>query len=183
VRSALHTNDAPKAITRLTEMGIEPFLVASALDCVVAQRLARTLCPHCKRRTLLAAQVLRDSGFVASFDLEAYAPGAGMWLEVSSVMSNQRGLGVLSSPNAYVRTAMACACRAWKGQWAPISDTSVQATYVSISTVFVKSTSSARGHSCREPAYARRAAPPRASHAVTISPATGPLRPILSVGA
>jgi len=48
VLSTLHTNDAPSAITRLTEMGIEPFLVGSALDCVVAQRLARKLCDRCK---------------------------------------------------------------------------------------------------------------------------------------
>jgi type IV pilus assembly protein PilB len=48
VLSTLHTNDAPSALTRLTEMGIEPFLVASALDCVVAQRLARKLCDKCK---------------------------------------------------------------------------------------------------------------------------------------
>ena len=50
VLSTLHTNDAPSAITRLIEMGIEPFLIASAIECVVAQRLARTLCPHCKKR-------------------------------------------------------------------------------------------------------------------------------------
>jgi type IV pilus assembly protein PilB len=49
VLSTLHTNDAATSITRLIEMGIEPFLVASALDCVVAQRLVRVLCPHCKR--------------------------------------------------------------------------------------------------------------------------------------
>jgi len=48
VLSTLHTNDAPSAITRLTEMGIEPFLVSSALDCVLAQRLARRLCSKCK---------------------------------------------------------------------------------------------------------------------------------------
>jgi len=48
VLSTLHTNDAPSAVTRLTEMGIEPFLVGSALDCVVAQRLARRLCGKCK---------------------------------------------------------------------------------------------------------------------------------------
>ncbi len=48
VLSTLHTNDAPSAVTRLTEMGIEPFLVGSALDCVLAQRLARRLCPKCK---------------------------------------------------------------------------------------------------------------------------------------
>ncbi|MBD9700371.1 Flp pilus assembly complex ATPase component TadA [Flavimobilis sp. GY10621] len=48
VLSTLHTNDAPSAVTRLVEMGIEPFLVGSALDCVVAQRLARKLCDKCK---------------------------------------------------------------------------------------------------------------------------------------
>ncbi len=50
VLSTLHTNDAPSAITRLIEMGIEPFLVGSALDCVVAQRLARRLCEKCKEQ-------------------------------------------------------------------------------------------------------------------------------------
>ncbi len=48
VLSTLHTNDAPSSITRLTEMGIEPFLVGSAVDCVLAQRLARQLCEKCK---------------------------------------------------------------------------------------------------------------------------------------
>ncbi len=74
VLSTLHTNDAPSAITRLIEMGIEPFLVASAIDCVVAQRLARTLCAHCKRRTIIPAEVLRNHGFRAQFDVEAYEP-------------------------------------------------------------------------------------------------------------
>jgi type IV pilus assembly protein PilB len=50
VLSTLHTNDAPSAITRLIEMDIEPFLVGSALDCVVAQRLARRLCERCKEQ-------------------------------------------------------------------------------------------------------------------------------------
>jgi type IV pilus assembly protein PilB len=48
VLSTLHTNDAPSAVTRLTEMGIEPFLVGSSVDCVVAQRLSRRLCDWCK---------------------------------------------------------------------------------------------------------------------------------------
>ncbi|HEY8584457.1 MAG TPA: ATPase, T2SS/T4P/T4SS family, partial [Capillimicrobium sp.] len=74
VLTTLHTNDAPTAITRLVEMGIEPFLVASAIDCVVAQRLARVLCSSCKRRTLLSADLLREHGFAASFDVEAYEP-------------------------------------------------------------------------------------------------------------
>jgi type IV pilus assembly protein PilB len=74
VLSTLHTNDAPSAISRLIEMGIEPFLVASAIDCVVAQRLARTLCSHCKKRTIIPAAILRDHGFAAQFDMEAYDP-------------------------------------------------------------------------------------------------------------
>ncbi|TIC78913.1 GspE/PulE family protein [Nocardioides sp. GY 10127] len=48
VLSTLHTNDAPSAVTRLVEMGIEPFLVGSALSCIVAQRLCRSLCPRCR---------------------------------------------------------------------------------------------------------------------------------------
>ncbi|PZS33121.1 MAG: type II secretion system protein GspE [Pseudonocardiales bacterium] len=48
VLSTLHTNDASSALTRLVEMGIEPFLVGSAIDCVLAQRLARRLCVRCK---------------------------------------------------------------------------------------------------------------------------------------
>ncbi|MGA9285585.1 MAG: GspE/PulE family protein [Solirubrobacteraceae bacterium] len=75
VLSTLHTNDAPSAITRLVEMGIEPFLVASALDCVLAQRLARMLCANCKKRTIVPAEVLRENGYKALVDLEAYEPG------------------------------------------------------------------------------------------------------------
>jgi type IV pilus assembly protein PilB len=74
VLSTLHTNDAPSAITRLTEMGIEPFLVASAIDCVLAQRLARMLCANCKQRTIVPAEVLRENGYKALVDLEAYEP-------------------------------------------------------------------------------------------------------------
>ncbi|MHB1809490.1 MAG: GspE/PulE family protein [Solirubrobacteraceae bacterium] len=74
VLSTLHTNDAPSAITRLIEMGIEPFLVASALHCIVAQRLVRTLCSSCKQRTIVPAQALRENGYKAIVDLEAYEP-------------------------------------------------------------------------------------------------------------
>ena len=74
VLSTLHTNDAPTAITRLVEMGIEPFLVASAIDCVVAQRLCRSLCSNCKQRTILTGDVLRQNGFHAHVDIEAYKP-------------------------------------------------------------------------------------------------------------
>jgi general secretion pathway protein E len=49
VLATLHTNDAPSAVTRLTDMGVEPFLLSSSLLGVLAQRLVRKLCPHCKR--------------------------------------------------------------------------------------------------------------------------------------
>jgi type IV pilus assembly protein PilB len=75
VLSTLHTNDAPSAITRLSEMGIAPFLTASAVDVVVAQRLARRLCNYCKRRTVLTAEALKSAAFHdAAFDIEAYEP-------------------------------------------------------------------------------------------------------------
>lgn len=63
VLSTLHTNDAAGTITRLTEMGVEPFLVASAVDCVLAQRLARTLCSDCKIEYTPERQALIDAGF------------------------------------------------------------------------------------------------------------------------
>jgi type IV pilus assembly protein PilB len=74
VLSTLHTNDAPSAVMRLVEMGIEPFLVSSAVSCVVAQRLTRTLCQNCKRRTIITTATLRESGFSGHVDLEAYEP-------------------------------------------------------------------------------------------------------------
>jgi type IV pilus assembly protein PilB len=74
VLSTLHTNDAATSITRLIEMGIEPFLVASAIDCVVAQRLVRMLCQQCKRRVILPMATLREYGYAASFDVEGYEP-------------------------------------------------------------------------------------------------------------
>jgi type IV pilus assembly protein PilB len=78
VLTTLHTNDAPGAITRLQEMGIESFLTSSAVDCVVAQRLARVLCSHCKRRTVIPQAALTEAGFRLGTDLEAYeAVGCG----------------------------------------------------------------------------------------------------------
>jgi type IV pilus assembly protein PilB len=115
VLSTLHTNDAPSAITRLVEMGIEPFLVASALDCVLAQRLVRTLCSHCKQRTIIPAEVLHKSGYKALVDLEAYEPvgcrrcggsgyrgRAGIY-EVMSVSSEIRRLALERRPAEDVR--------------------------------------------------------------------------------
>ena len=74
VISTLHTNDAPGTITRLAKMGIESFLIASAVECVVAQRLVRVLCTNCKRRTVIPQQALVDAGFRVGTDVEAYEP-------------------------------------------------------------------------------------------------------------
>jgi type IV pilus assembly protein PilB len=63
VLSTLHTNDAPSAVTRLVEMGIEPFLVGSALDAVLAQRLCRSLCERCKQAYQPEPHELERVGF------------------------------------------------------------------------------------------------------------------------
>jgi type II secretory ATPase GspE/PulE/Tfp pilus assembly ATPase PilB-like protein len=61
VFSTLHTNDAAGALTRLVDMGIEPFLVASAVELVLAQRLVRRLCVHCRQPKPVEATYLQDS--------------------------------------------------------------------------------------------------------------------------
>src|SRR3989441_517571 len=63
VFSTLHTNDAPSAFTRLIDMGIEPFLVASSVEAVMAQRLVRTICPHCKTEHPVERDYLIKIGF------------------------------------------------------------------------------------------------------------------------
>lgn len=62
VLSTLHTNDAAGALTRLVEMGIEPFLISSAVDCIVAQRLARRLCMACREPYEPTPQLLAEAG-------------------------------------------------------------------------------------------------------------------------
>jgi type IV pilus assembly protein PilB len=62
VLSTLHTNDAPQTINRLLNMGIEPFLVASSVNAIVAQRLARRICPDCKEEVDVPPEALRDIG-------------------------------------------------------------------------------------------------------------------------
>jgi type IV pilus assembly protein PilB len=71
VLSTLHTRDAPSALGRLIDMGIEPFLVSSAVDCIVAQRLVRMLCTHCKRPQQVSEAVLAEHGLSGA---EPYEP-------------------------------------------------------------------------------------------------------------
>ncbi len=71
VLSTLHTRDAPSALGRLIDMGIEPFLISTAIDCVVAQRLVRMLCPHCKRPSKAPESLLAEYGL---YESEAFEP-------------------------------------------------------------------------------------------------------------
>jgi type II secretory ATPase GspE/PulE/Tfp pilus assembly ATPase PilB-like protein len=68
VFSTLHTNDAPGAITRLVDMGIEPFLTASALELIIAQRLVRRLCSHCTRPAPINSVKLAQAMSVLGID-------------------------------------------------------------------------------------------------------------------
>jgi type IV pilus assembly protein PilB len=73
--STLHTRNAPSAITRLVDMGVEPFMVAAAIDCVVAQRLARALCVNCKREAHLSDAVRVEHGLDGA---QVFEPGGCM---------------------------------------------------------------------------------------------------------
>ena len=76
VLATLHTNDAPGAVARLLDMGIEPYLLSSALNGVVAQRLARTVCPNCVAKYIPTANVLEDAG-LADKPGRPFRKGAG----------------------------------------------------------------------------------------------------------
>ena len=66
VLSTLHTNDAPTSVTRLLDMGVEPFLVANSVHLICAQRLVRRICEECKQEVQMPLQALIDIGFPAS---------------------------------------------------------------------------------------------------------------------
>ena len=89
VLSTLHTNDAPSALTRLNEMGVEPFLTGAAVTGVLAQRLARKLCPHCCEMytpsvdELIAARV--------SPDVAAATDGMALYRKRGCPRCNQTG--------------------------------------------------------------------------------------------
>ena len=78
VFSTLHTNDAPSAFTRLIDMGIEPFLIASSVEAIMAQRLVRTICPHCKTEQKVERNYLKRIGFPEDeIDSTKFMRGAG----------------------------------------------------------------------------------------------------------
>ncbi len=85
VMATLHTNDAASAVTRLTDMGIEPFLLGSSLIGVLAQRLVRRLCPHCREAYRPSAQEW------ATLTLDAGAPPEQAWRPIGCAQCNQTG--------------------------------------------------------------------------------------------
>lgn len=124
VLSTLHTNDAVSAITRLTDMGVEPFLIAAALRLAVAQRLLRRLCPACKRPAPPDPAVAHELGFAA----EALGPvgcdacaGTGYRgrLAVAEVVTLTEPLQALAAQRAPVHALREEAAR---GGWRPLRD-------------------------------------------------------------
>ena len=79
VLSTLHTSDAPSTISRLLNMGIEPFLVTSSVNLILAQRLARKLCPFCRKQAVVDAETLRNAQVPEDkiATAQVYEPGAG----------------------------------------------------------------------------------------------------------
>jgi len=70
VLSTLHTNDAPKTLTRLVDMGVKPYAIASSVSLIIAQRLARKLCPNCKEAVEIPPEALMKEGFTRA-DIDA----------------------------------------------------------------------------------------------------------------
>ena len=89
VLSTLHTNDAPSALTRLNEMGVEPFLTGSAVTAVLAQRLVRKLCTHCCEMYMASPQEMLDARFTA--EQAAAADGVGLYRKRGCPRCNQTG--------------------------------------------------------------------------------------------
>jgi len=75
VLSTLHTNDAPSTINRMIDMGIEPFLVSSSVNVILAQRLVRKLCTKCKKKEKIHPEALRELGVTSGETFDVYAAG------------------------------------------------------------------------------------------------------------
>ncbi|MEX2671001.1 MAG: ATPase, T2SS/T4P/T4SS family [Phycisphaeraceae bacterium] len=102
VLATLHTNDAPGAVARLLDMGIEPYLLSSAINGVVAQRLCRTICPHCATKYYPAEHVLHDAGLPERVG-KAFRKGAGCDKCHNSGFSGRLGIYEVMEVNTALR--------------------------------------------------------------------------------
>ncbi|MCX5665670.1 MAG: type II secretion system ATPase GspE [Candidatus Omnitrophica bacterium] len=105
VFSTLHTNDAPGAVTRMIDMGVEPFLVSSSVIAVLAQRLVRTICPECKDKYTPTKEELKDLGVSSSEKTEFYR-GKGCPKCMSTGYKGRIGIYELMTPDEKIRNAV-----------------------------------------------------------------------------
>lgn len=102
VLSTMHTNDAPGAITRLVDMGVEPFLVASSVTAVLAQRLVRLICRDCKETYVPSDKILEDVRLAAPKDIKFYR-GEGCDKCMNTGYKGRVGIFELMLPNDEIR--------------------------------------------------------------------------------
>lgn len=102
VLATLHTNDAPGAVARLLDMGIEPYLLSSALNGAVAQRLARTVCPNCVMKYMPTENVLHDAGFKNQPD-KPFRKGAGCQQCHNSGYRGRKGIYAVMEVDSQLR--------------------------------------------------------------------------------
>ena len=102
VLATLHTNDSPSAVARLIDMGVEPYLLSSALNGVVAQRLARTICPSCRTKYFPSEQVLADAG-IPSMSGRVFQKGTGCQSCHDSGFQGRAGIYEVMEVNSALR--------------------------------------------------------------------------------
>ncbi len=98
VLSTLHTNDAPQTLTRMVDMGVKPYAIATSVSLIIAQRLARRLCPNCKARADLPPEALLKEGFTRG-------PGQSRGFQDPQGGRLQPVHGRLQGPGGHVRGA------------------------------------------------------------------------------
>jgi type IV pilus assembly protein PilB len=100
VLSTLHTNDAPQTLTRLANMGVPPFNIASSVLLIMAQRLARRLCPNCKQPEDVPREALLEEGFTTRGSTRA-SPSIGRW--AASAATRATAAASASSRSCHLR--------------------------------------------------------------------------------
>jgi type IV pilus assembly protein PilB len=103
VLSTLHTNDAPSTITRMIDMGLEPFNVAGALNCVTAQRLVRRICVNCKEETTYPPEYFEAAGITQSSSTHVLYKGKGCDTCAGSGYKGRAGLYEVMHISAEIR--------------------------------------------------------------------------------